>query len=721
MKNTHLKMMVAALLCAVTLTNPALSQDSAKDLFDLSLEELMNMDIVSASKKSESVFEAPLSSYTLGKDEILQSGATSIPEALRLIPNVIVREQANGVYDIDLRGRDNIPGKTEGVLQPNTVTLVMIDNRPVFNPNMGGTYWEALPIDLNDIERIEVVNGPSAPLFGPNAVAGVINLITKKNKTQGVNTSANVQYGNFNTLIGGVRAGYKASKFDVGMSANIESRERTTEEYYQYTGDQFVSNVSELRDSRGRALNNQNVNFPRPERSLYRKGANLFGNYSVTESINVGVQAGVQNSEIQKMYFTNAFTPFSFSSSNSKYINFLAEVEGINIRYSHQNSIDGLNSVTPGRQSKYETNTSELFVDYTWNIGTKLSLQPGFNVQNVNIDTQGELPEGEVNELGGRRALQTIAGSLRLDYKIMENWRVISAARVDKFTHPDKAYLSYQFASTYKLNEKNLIRAVVARSNSSSFVGPTYLDVEVVFPTGTPMNAINKVAGNENLALYTQDLFEIGYRTKINSRIELNVEAFRQIGNNFYSLIDKPIPNEFMAQASRIIEIENLPLESVQSGVTFSANVVTKKGFHFKPFFTYQRTMARNLPTGLFHPDFNPDQNIEITTDEVHGSTPSFFGGAYLNFKLGKWNLNMNPYFMSTYQIFNINDTRNDTNIGKIDNLLLLNARVSYQVTNNLNLYVNGRNISNNTSRQYYGTDALGAMVLGGLNLRLGY
>ncbi|MGF1638207.1 MAG: TonB-dependent receptor plug domain-containing protein [Cyclobacteriaceae bacterium] len=721
MKNTHLKVMVAALLCAVTLTNPALSQDSAGDLYDLSLEDLMNIEIVSASKKSESVFEAPLSSYTLSKDEILQSGATSIPDALRLIPNVIVREQANGVYDVHLRGMDNIPGKTEGVFQPNTTTLVMIDNRPVFNPNMGGTYWEALPIDLNDIERIEVVNGPSAPLFGPNAVAGVINLITKKNKSKGINTSANVQYGNFNTLIGGVRAGYKASKFDIGVSANLESRERTTGEYYQYTGDQFVGSVSELRNSRNEAVVNQDVAFPQPERALQRTGANLFGNYSINESISVGVQAGIQNSDIQKMYFNNGYTPFSFSTSNSQYINLFADVEGVNIRYSRQNTYNDINSVSPGIPFKSDILSSELFVDYTWNIGSKLSIQPGFNVQNVTIDADHYVEEGQTNVLGSKRELQTIAGSLRLDYKITDNWRIISAARLDKFTHPDKAYLSYQFASTYKLNENNLIRAVVARSNSGSFVGPTYLDVEIVYPVpNTPFNGINRFAGNENLALYTQDLFEIGYRTKINSRIELNVEAFRQIGNNFYSLVAKPIPPQFLAPASDIVEIENLPIEAVQTGVTVSANVVSKKGFQFKPFFTYQSTMARNFPSGLNHPDLNPTENIEITSDEKHNSTPSFFGGAYLNFKLGKWNLNMNPYFMSAYQIYNVNDIRNETNIGKIDNLLLLNARASYQVTNNLSLYVNGRNISNNTSRQFYGTDTMGAMVLGGLNLRIG-
>src|SRR3954469_32195 len=78
------------------------------DLFALSLEELLDIPINSASRKDETVFDAPLSSYTITTAEISKSGATSIMEALRLAPGVIVREEANGVYDIHIRGFDNM-------------------------------------------------------------------------------------------------------------------------------------------------------------------------------------------------------------------------------------------------------------------------------------------------------------------------------------------------------------------------------------------------------------------------------------------------------------------------------------------------------------------------------------------------------------------------------------------------------------------------------------
>ena len=127
---------------------------------DMSLDELTNIDlIVTASKKIEDLFETPLSVTIIKRDEIINSGALSIPEALRLAPGLIVREQTSGVYDVHIRGFDNVTVNSTLPFPANTITLVMIDNRPVYNYFAGGTFWETLPIDINDIERIEIVGG----------------------------------------------------------------------------------------------------------------------------------------------------------------------------------------------------------------------------------------------------------------------------------------------------------------------------------------------------------------------------------------------------------------------------------------------------------------------------------------------------------------------------------------------------------------------------------
>ncbi|HON19048.1 MAG TPA: Plug domain-containing protein, partial [Salinivirgaceae bacterium] len=100
-----------------------------EELLHMPLEELIKIEITSVSKRSESIFETPLSSNVITAEEIIRSGVTTIPEAIRLIPGVIVREQTNGVYDVHIRGFDylNVGTYSNTV---NTITLVMIDGRP---------------------------------------------------------------------------------------------------------------------------------------------------------------------------------------------------------------------------------------------------------------------------------------------------------------------------------------------------------------------------------------------------------------------------------------------------------------------------------------------------------------------------------------------------------------------------------------------------------------
>ena len=113
---------------------------SSEDL----LAMLMNRDVKSASKKAESSLESPLSTTVLTREEILRSGARNIPEALRLAPGVIVREKTTGNYDVHIRGNDNMPNKHLMFYSENSISLIMIDGRPVFNYAHGGTFWETL-------------------------------------------------------------------------------------------------------------------------------------------------------------------------------------------------------------------------------------------------------------------------------------------------------------------------------------------------------------------------------------------------------------------------------------------------------------------------------------------------------------------------------------------------------------------------------------------------
>ncbi|MDY0281431.1 MAG: Plug domain-containing protein, partial [Salinivirgaceae bacterium] len=142
------------------------------ELIGVSTDELLKMalnrEVSSASKKGESVFESPLSTTVISKEEIELTGATTYEELFRSVPGMIIREESNGNFDIHIRGNDNLPPGNFSHFSENTMTLVMIDGRIVYNYINGGTIWESIPVSLSDIERIEIIRGASTALYGPN-------------------------------------------------------------------------------------------------------------------------------------------------------------------------------------------------------------------------------------------------------------------------------------------------------------------------------------------------------------------------------------------------------------------------------------------------------------------------------------------------------------------------------------------------------------------------
>ncbi|HTA64018.1 MAG TPA: TonB-dependent receptor plug domain-containing protein, partial [Xanthomonadaceae bacterium] len=158
--------------------SPAFADEpSGGNLGDLSLEQLGNVDVTSVSRKSERLADAAASIYVITNDDIRRSGATSLPEALRLAPNLEVARVDASTYAISARGFNNALGNK---------LLVLIDGRSVYTPLFSGVFWDAQDVVLEDVERIEVISGPGAALWGANAVNGVINVITRSAaQTQG--------------------------------------------------------------------------------------------------------------------------------------------------------------------------------------------------------------------------------------------------------------------------------------------------------------------------------------------------------------------------------------------------------------------------------------------------------------------------------------------------------------------------------------------------------
>src|SRR4030081_850554 len=161
---------------------PGSDPETSGQLKKLSLAHLGDLEVTSVSKEPVTVARTPAAIYVLTQEDIRLSGATSIPEVLRLVPGVEVARIDSDKWSIGVRGFGSRLSRS---------VLVLIDGRPVFTPLFAGVYWEGQDTLLPDIDRIEVIRGPGGTIWGANAVNAVINIITKKAKdTQGVFASA---------------------------------------------------------------------------------------------------------------------------------------------------------------------------------------------------------------------------------------------------------------------------------------------------------------------------------------------------------------------------------------------------------------------------------------------------------------------------------------------------------------------------------------------------
>jgi len=188
-----------AVLAACLTVSPAFAQEPAEDtgarepdLRDLSLEDLMEIEVSVASRHGEKLQEVPAAVYVLTGDELRRQGVTSVQEALRMVPGFHVARWRTQGWDVAARGF------TGGLSELNqsfmNQLLLMVDGVSLYSPVMAGIWWPLLDIPIADIERIEIIRGPAGTLWGTNAMNGVVNVITKHSRdTQGAQFDATVR------------------------------------------------------------------------------------------------------------------------------------------------------------------------------------------------------------------------------------------------------------------------------------------------------------------------------------------------------------------------------------------------------------------------------------------------------------------------------------------------------------------------------------------------
>jgi iron complex outermembrane recepter protein len=237
MRNPKILAVMLASACSVPgLANTVVSayaadSEAVRELGRLSLAELANVEVTSVTKSAQSLAGAPAAIYVITREELLRSGVRSIPEALRLAPNMQVSRLTSSNYSIGARGLGGAPD----VQSFSNKILILIDGRSVYSPLFSGVFYETLDVLMDDVERIEVISGPGATLWGANAMNGVINIITRSSRDSqgglvraGSGTQENAASARYGGSIGPGGAwrvyatGFDrgASEFDGGASAH---------------------------------------------------------------------------------------------------------------------------------------------------------------------------------------------------------------------------------------------------------------------------------------------------------------------------------------------------------------------------------------------------------------------------------------------------------------------------------------------------------------------
>ncbi len=733
------------------------------DIVGVSMDELyemlLNKDVVSASKKVESSFEAPLSTSVVSYEDIVSSGARTIEEALRLVPGLIVREKTNGNFDLHIRGNDNLPSRHMFLYSENSITLVMIDGRQVYNYVNGGTFWETLPIGIEDIDRIEIVRGPSSALYGPNAVSGVINIITKKANSKKLQVTADAQAGSLSSFISSMGIQKKVSdKLSFRVSGNYQGMDRSSDLLYVFKANDrqggYISKeelnllteyVNTPLDSGTYSVydpaDDINGMYPDPGRSKDLLGVNTFINYKVNKNISTDFSAGYQSSEITSSTMGDNPTIYTGRQSNTAYGDLQAKIYGLKIQ---MNVLDGWQDII--RQDtgfKVDVFTYNAVAEYDINIGDNLNIRPGMTYQQAAYNDLHYLKEGK-GFLNGKREISNTAMSLRADYKPVDPVRLIAAVRGEKYSTHDDLYFSYQFIGSYNANDQHNIRFVYSRANRGPFLIDAYANY-VWIREERPIPGVIHFKGADNLDLLTMDMMEFGYRVKPTNKIQADFEFFQTKTKNFGALYPDSVnlftlnyndPSIIPTRPYVSMTYQNIDLTAKQTGFTGTVSYVVNKDLVVKIFGTYQITKAYNaisvdqdkavedmiiaaavtystsggaVSTWQNQQFRDPDNLIE---EEDHKWTPTFYGGSSIDYTLpnGKLRLNLNAYYYTQQELY----SKYGNEI--IDPKLILNAKVSYKVFKENYLYLNMRNLLGDHNEYPY-MDEIRTSILAGLHI----
>lgn len=615
-------------LCLCALHGAALAAERPEeDLTSLSIEDLMGITITSATKKTQRLSDTAAAVFVISREDIRRSGATAIPELLRMAPGVEVARIDSNKWAITARGFN---GRFANKL------LVLFDGRTVYSPLFSGVFWDQQNYLMEDIERIEVIRGPGASLWGANAVNGVINIITRKAKdTQGVLATG---AGGSHESFGGIRYG---GKYD------NDTYYRGYSKYYNHSG--FPAARGFRRDDSW----NYSVSGFRVDRELSSKDS-------------VTVQGDFHNNNINETYL--APTPFGTfrvdTETAARAGNFLARWNrtispSSNIQI--QAYYDGIDfsDITFGEKR----HTVDFELQHQFKAGDRHSLIWGLGYRANRDTTTGSsgffmAPEHQDN---------LFSAFLQDEIKLIEErLMLILGTRLE---HHDSVGFEVQPNARLLLtpSKKHTLWAAVSRAVRTPSWAEEDLQLDVQF---VPPNTILRLVGNRDFESEVLNAFELGYRFMPFQGLSFDLTGFFNMYNNLRSLeAGDPI---LIAPFTVIPLTSGNKIDGDTYGFELAADYQVRKWWRLQAAYTF---LQMDLST-------DRDSRDPLTAHTVMGSNP------HNQFSLRSW-LDL-PYKMEFDLWLRYVGDLPSINIGAYTTL---DARLAWRPHKNIEVSIVGQNL----------------------------
>jgi len=467
---------------------------SARVLAEFSLEELSNIEITSVSKRAERLSDAAASIFVITADDLRRSGVRSLPEALRLAPNLQVAQASASGYAISARGFNGISANK---------LLVLIDGRSVYTPLFSGVFWDVQDVLLEDVERIEVISGPAGTLWGVNAVNGVINVITRSAAdTQGGLMAAGagnrdngvaVRYGGKLGTNGSYRV--YAKHFD-RFSTRTEDGDRKDDAWHKRqagfrtdwrdAGDTLTVHGNAYDGAEGQPLPGSVVigGLPLPLDTISISGANVTArwNRALEGGSNVTLQAYLDR--------TKRTVPPSFSET----------LTIVDLQFQHALRPIGMHALVWGAEYRHGWDRVRNATFLTAAFGPPPRPFFGFLPEKLEQKWWSVFAQDEMT--------------------LREDLRLTLGARVER-----NDYTGTEFLPSLRLAWKFAPEHLLWTAASRTVRAPSRLDRDVFVPASPPF----LLAGGPDVRSEVAKVYELGYRGQPTDRISYSVTAFHAV------------------------------------------------------------------------------------------------------------------------------------------------------------------------------------------------